>query len=84
MFRAKPDFFRVEQVTSHHGEAGVEAGVIAPLAEFFNRQADVLATDGAALRAVPPSVLDDAEPSRPTSAASTKRTMKTRFVSAWE
>ena len=48
-------------MTSHLGEAGVVASLIAPLAEFFDRQADALATDGAALRAVPPGVLDGAK-----------------------
>ena len=58
---AKPDMFRVEKVTSHLGDVGIDLGLISPIAEEFNRQADTLATAAARLHHLPAPVVEAAK-----------------------
>ena len=50
------DFFSVRHVNSHLGSAGITAGRISAEDEYANRQADSLATAGAASHAVCPEL----------------------------
>merc|ERR1712113_711110 len=59
--QAKPDMFRVEKVASHLGDVGIDLGLISPIAEEFNRQADALATAAARLHNLPPHVVTAAK-----------------------
>ena len=53
--------FRVEKVASHLGDVGIDLGLISPVAEEFNRQADALATAAARLHHLPAHVVTAAK-----------------------